>query len=68
MAVCSTRYTASVITLHSEVTLTITFHYCMQEPEAMVWQDTETSKTQVHGVLELILSSRKMSKLYLFLS
>lgn len=29
MAVCSTRYPANVITLHSEVTLTITFRYCM---------------------------------------
>lgn len=29
MTVCSTRCTVSVITLRSEVTLTITFHYCM---------------------------------------
>lgn len=29
MAACSTRYAANVITLHSEVTLTIMFHYRM---------------------------------------
>lgn len=67
MVVCSTRYIASVITLHSEVTLTITFHYRMLRAKGHGLAGYRNVQNKVHSVLELILSSQKMNKFYLVL-